>query len=361
MSQLFNDQIYWIEVGNIKPNPYQPRKEFDDDSLADLADSIRQYGILQPLTVTKVDTKNAEGKISSHYELIAGERRLRASKIAGLPQVPVIIRSGDDNKTKLELAIIENLQREDLNAIDRALAFNQLVSEFGLSHAEVGKKMGKSREYVSNSIRLISLPDYVKQALVGRQITEGHTRPLMSLNDRPHEQQALFKDIVYKKMTVREAETIARGIAVEKNRKKETKYVMDNTVQDIPAVRELSRVFRGAKVSLMGKDELGKGKLIIDDVSEEDIEELLAMLRVSKSTKMNNTVAALQAPNETAKSIFVKSDTEKPLNQKKTYHVPLLERLSKIMYHKDFENHEEFVNHHKHENDKADMYNKFSV
>jgi ParB family chromosome partitioning protein len=208
MMQNYTNSIFWVETDKIKPNPYQPRREFDERALVDLADSIRQYGVLQPLVVTRNEIEKPDG-LAVEYELIAGERRLRASRIAGLPQVPVIIRSGaEDAKVKLELAIIENLQREDLNPIDRAWAFMRLHSEFGFTHAEIGKKMGKSREYVSNSLRLLALPQDIMTALAERKISEGHTRPLMMLSDRPDEQTTLFKEIVIKKLSVREAEAL---------------------------------------------------------------------------------------------------------------------------------------------------------
>ena len=159
MPAFYNDSIFWIEVDKIKPNPFQPRKEFNEAALQDLADSIRQYGVLQPLVVTRKEIQKADGGLASEYELIAGERRLRASKIAGLAQVPVLIREGQEtDMMKLELAIIENLQREDLNPIDRARAFDRLANEFGFKHAQIGEKIGKSREYVSNSLRLLTLP-----------------------------------------------------------------------------------------------------------------------------------------------------------------------------------------------------------
>src|SRR3989344_6665302 len=138
MSAYYNDAIFWVEVDRIKPNPFQPRKVFDETSLASLADSIRSYGVLQPLTVTRKEIERPGEGIFVEYELIAGERRLRASKIAGLINVPVVIRTGEDtDRMKLELAIIENLQREDLNALDRAKAFRRLTDEFGLQHKEI--------------------------------------------------------------------------------------------------------------------------------------------------------------------------------------------------------------------------------
>jgi ParB family chromosome partitioning protein len=170
MSQYFGDSIFWIDVDRIKPNPYQPRREFDEAKLKDLAESIRQYGILQPITVTRAEVVRDDG-LGVEYELIAGERRLRASKLAGLQQIPAVIRAGaDDARAKLELAIIENLQREDLNPVDRAHAFDRLAKEFGFKHGQIGEKVGKSREYVSNTLRLLSLPEEMLQALTEGKI-----------------------------------------------------------------------------------------------------------------------------------------------------------------------------------------------
>ena len=154
--EFYNNSIFWIDIDKVKPNPFQPRREFDEARLKDLASSIRQYGILQPLVVTRNEVFREDGSMFVEYELISGERRLRASKIAGLPQVPAIIRTGEQtDRVKLELAIIENLQREDLNPIDRAKSFKQLVDAFNLKHTEIAEKIGKSREYVSNSLRLL--------------------------------------------------------------------------------------------------------------------------------------------------------------------------------------------------------------
>jgi len=220
MSQSYNNSIFWIEVDKIKPNPFQPRREFDESKLRDLSDSIRQYGVLQPLVVTRKELEKSDGGIVVEYELIAGERRLRASKLAGVLQVPVIIRAGvDDDRVKLELAIIENLQREDLNAVDRATAFRRLADEFGFKHVEIAQKVGKSREYVSNSMRILALPQDILGALMRGEISEGHTRPILMLSDRPEEQVTLFKEIVIKQLNVREAEGIARRIAYDKVRR----------------------------------------------------------------------------------------------------------------------------------------------
>lgn len=225
MSQFYSDSIFWIEVEKVKPNPFQPRHEFDQDRLRDLAESIRMYGVLQPLVVTRVEVVKEDGGLATEYELISGERRLRASKLAGLSQVPVIIRSShEDARVKLELAIIENLQREDLNPVDRARAFQRLVDEFNFKHIQIAEKVGKSREYVSNSLRLLTLPEDILNALGEGKISEGHARPLMMLVDRPAEQSVLFREIMLKKLTVREAEAIARKIAYDRVRKKERAF-----------------------------------------------------------------------------------------------------------------------------------------
>ncbi len=275
MSNLYQNSIFWIDVEKINPNPYQPRREFDEGALRELADSIRQYGILQPLTVSRVEKETPDGGLLTEYELIAGERRLRASKLAGLSQVPVVIRIGDDNQAKLELAIIENLQREDLNAVDRAKAFARLVNEFGFTHTQIGKKVGKSREYVSNTMRLLQLPEEILQALAQGKISEGHTRPIMMLNDKPEEQMVLFKEIFYKKITVREAERIARNIATDRARKKET--LID------PEISELEKKLQntlGTRVHIERRD-VG-GQIRIDFFSPEDLHVLLDIIDLEK-------------------------------------------------------------------------------
>jgi len=276
MSNLYSNSIFWIETDKIKPNPYQPRREFDEARLSDLADSIKQYGVLQPLTVSRVEVEKEGGGFTTEYELIAGERRLRAAKLAKVSQVPAIIRVGDTSMMKLELAIIENLQREDLNVVDRARAFFRLASEFKFTHNEIAKKMGKSREYVSNSLRILNLPEEILTALSEGKLTDGHTRPLLMLADHPDEQIVLFKEILYKKITVREAEKLARKIAYDRVRKKE--FMPD------PEIIELEEEFQeklGTRVHIDRK-ELG-GQVKIDFFSTEDLREILNQI-----TKANN-------------------------------------------------------------------------
>ena len=263
MSGYVGDSIFWVEVPKIRPNPFQPRRFFDEAALASLAESIRQYGVLQPLTVTRVEIERPGEGIWVEYELIAGERRLRAAKLAGLAQVPVVIRTaGDSDRMKLELAIIENLQREDLTVIDRAKAFQRLVSEFGMKHAEVGKKVGKSREYVSNTLRILTLPQNMQDALAAGEISEGHTRPLLMLVDRPEMQGSLFKEIVLRHLTVRDAEQVARRIATERARK------TDLTPELLLLERELTEKL-GTRVRIEKKDQ--GGKVLIDFFSVDDL------------------------------------------------------------------------------------------
>lgn len=279
MSNAYSNSIFWIDTDKIKPNPYQPRREFDEARLQDLADSIKQYGVLQPLTVSRVELEKEGGEgLVTEYELIAGERRLRAAKLAGVSQVPAIIRTGDTAIMKLELAIIENLQREDLNAVDRARAFFRLASEFKFTHNEIAKKMGRSREYVSNSLRILSLPEEVLNALSEGKISEGHTRPILMLADHPEEQLVLFKEIVYKKITVREAERLARKIAFDRVRKKE--FMPD------PEITELEEEFQeklGTRVHIDRKD-LG-GQIKIDFFSTDDLRTILDLIKKGETDK----------------------------------------------------------------------------
>ena len=264
------DSIFWIDIDRIRPNPYQPRRDFSEEGLASLAESIRQYGVLQPLVVSRSDVEKPGGGLESIYELIAGERRLRASRLAGLTQVPAVIRHGENNLTKLELAIIENLQREDLNAIDRARALQKLIDEFGISHAETAAKIGKSREYVSNSLRLLSLPEHMQGAVVGKEISEGHARTLLALNDRPEERETLFKEITLKRLSVRAAERIARSIAQERVRKYHRK-----TPEMVELERSLTETL-GTRVIIETNAE--GGRLLIDFFSPEDLTFLVESL-----------------------------------------------------------------------------------
>ncbi len=302
------NSIFWIEIQKIRPNSFQPRKEFDEQALKELAESIRQYGILQPLVVTRKEEQKPNGGMSVYYELIAGERRLRAAKIAGLEQVPVIIRNDTDDNLRLELAIIENLQREDLNPIDRALAFEQLHKQFGLTHTEIGKRMGRSRVYVSNTLRILSLSEEIKLGLISGKINEGHTRPLLMLSERPEEQKKLYEEIILRKLSVRDAEKIARRIAQDKVRKK--KFIVD------PRIREYEKRLSenlGTRVHIEQKEK--GGKILIDYFSMEDLEKILDSLKGEVSDSLHNgnfsTHTEENSATETDEGVILQKSTAK--------------------------------------------------
>jgi ParB family chromosome partitioning protein len=278
-SNFYQNSIFWVEVDKIKPNPFQPRREFDIDAMRALADSIKQYGVLQALVVTRKEIIKDDG-LAVEYELIAGERRLRASKMAGLSQVPVIIRMGEgeeskDDLMKLELAIIENVQREDLNPVERARAFKKLTDQFGFKHHHIAQKIGKSRVYVTNTMRILDLPEEMLSALSEGKINEGHTRPLLMLIDRPEEQRVLFQDIMLRKMNVRDAELAARKIAIERVRK--FNAAVD---PEICALEEKFAASLGTRVRIEKKE--NGGKLMIEFFSNDDLQDILNMLNQNK-------------------------------------------------------------------------------
>lgn len=315
MSSFYNNAIFWVEVDKIEPNPFQPRREFDQQKMEDLARSIRQYGVIQPLTVTRKEFEKDDGGLGTTYELIAGERRLRAAKLAGVAQVPVIIRGEyDDDRTKLELAIIENLQREDLNPMDRATAFARLASEFKFKHTEIAEKIGRSREYVSNTIRLLMLLPEMQEALSAGKISEGHTRPLLMLIDRPAEQQTLFKEIMLKRLTVRDTESIARRIAFDRVRKKEYLYAPEILEME----RELSNAL-GTRVAIEPKE--NGGKLTIDFMNEDDLRVIFTHLANRAAQEQNlpgeNGLEAYSAGGgEAARGPFQKEDSANGLDDR---------------------------------------------
>ena len=293
-----NDSIFWVELQKIVPNPYQPRREFNEQKLKELSESIRMYGLLQPITVTRKEISLPDGAFRTEYELIAGERRLRASKLAGLSQIPVIIRSGQETDLmKLELAIIENLQREDLNPVDRAHAFRQLADQFTLSHSQVALKVGRSREYVSNTLRLLQLPQHMIEAVQSGDMTEGHGRALLMLSGRVEEMETLFREVLLKKLSVREVERISRKIATDRIRKKD--YGIDPEL--IEMEKQLTESL-GTRVQIERKD-VG-GKLVIDYFSPEDLRKIFELILTDdgkeQSTVGTDTSASVEHVGEGA-------------------------------------------------------------
>ncbi len=247
-----------VPVNSIEPNPVQPRQTFNDESLADLAESIKENGIIQPLIVVKS---------GSGYELIAGERRLRAAKVLGLSEVPVIVRDGKELK-KLELALVENIQRDNLNAIEEALAYQKLMGELSLTQEEVAGRVGKSRSQIANKIRLLSLPVEIKRALNTGQISEGHARALLAIINT--EQQILLLGlIISRKLSVRETEKKVSEVISGQKLKKD-KVESDPDVAQIE--KELSETL-GSKVTIRPKRK--GGSITINYDSDEDRERII--------------------------------------------------------------------------------------
>ena len=205
------DSIFNIEINKIKPNSLQPRKIMSKESLKELADSIKEHGVLQPIIVTKIEKPTERGQ-DVEYELIAGERRWRASRMAGLPQIPVIIRGSSIANKKLEIALVENIQRENLNPIDSALAFKQLKDNFNLRHRDIAEKVGKSRVAITNAFRLLTLPKKAQEAMLHNKISEGHGRALLMA--KPEARIALFDKIIKNNLSVRQSEEQARKVAL---------------------------------------------------------------------------------------------------------------------------------------------------
>ncbi len=260
--------VYQIEVEKIFPNPSQPRRDFNQDAIRDLANSIREFGMLQPLVVTKVEKETAGG-IDVEYQLIAGERRLLASKMLGLRLVPVIIRNVNLEREKLELAVIENIQRENLNPIETARAFQRLQEEFHLTQREIASKLGKSRETVANSVRLLDLPPFIQEALQKGDISESHGRLLLAIED-PAIQRKLFDDISLYRLTTRDVKD-----RVERFKRPAAETASDLS-PEIKAMKESLSATLGAPVEI--KKGANTGRISITFYSQEELENILRRL-----------------------------------------------------------------------------------
>lgn len=209
IQQSSGEAVFPIEVEKIKPNPYQPRKNFDETQLGELASSIREFGIIQPLIVSKIEKETPQGT-DVEYQLIAGERRLMAAKILGLPWVPAIVRVVPEEKMKFEMAIVENIQRADLNPIETARSYAKLQEQFGLTQREIAARIGKSRETIANVVRLLNLPTEMQDAIAQNKISESQGRVLLAITD-PIQQRYLFEQVTENNISVRELKnTIAR-------------------------------------------------------------------------------------------------------------------------------------------------------
>ena len=252
-----------LPIDKIEPNPDQPRNQFDEDTLQELADSIKQYGMLQPILVTPKD---------DFYEIIAGERRWRAAKQAGLNEVPVMIRKYNENEI-VEIALIENIQRDNLNPIEEAMAYKRLLKEFNLKQDEVAERVSKSRTAVTNSMRLLKLNERVQQMIIDDMISTGHARALLAIEDE-EQQYMLANKIFDEKLSVRETEKLVKAL---KNPKKEEKKPEVENQFVYTNLEEQMKSLIGTKVSVHAKAN-GKGKIEIEYYSPDDLERIYELL-----------------------------------------------------------------------------------
>ena len=254
-----------VKITMVEPNRDQPRHKFDEEALNELADSIKQYGIISPIIVQ--DRKD-------HYEIIAGERRWRAAKIAGLKEIPVIIKNFTEQEI-VEISLIENIQRENLNPIEEALAYKRLLTEFHLKQEEVAQRVSKSRTAVTNSMRLLKLADEVQQMIIDESLTTGHARALITIEDQS-KQIEIAKKVVNEKLSVRDIEKLVKDLNKPKKEKKESKQLKNDFIyQDI---EEKLKQSLGTKVTVSAKED-GSGKIEIDFYSSEELDRILDLLK----------------------------------------------------------------------------------
>lgn len=255
-----------VKVSLIEPNGGQPRKNFNEEELKELAESIKNYGILQPILVQKKGTS---------YEIIAGERRWRAAKLAGLKEVPVVLREYDKQKA-MEIALIENVQREDLNPIEEAKAYQQLIKEFNLTQEEIAARVSKNRATITNSMRLLKLDEEIQDLLIQGVITSGHARALLSLEDKALQKKAA-KEITDKGLSVRETEKLVKklGKPISRSEKSENKdQALSLIFQEL---EERMKTIMGTKVTIHNKDK-SKGRIEIEYYSEAELERIVEMI-----------------------------------------------------------------------------------
>jgi len=270
---ITKEAIFHIEVDKIKPNPHQPRRDFNEESLKELAASIREFGILQPLVVSKIE-KEKEFGTEVEYQLIAGERRLMAAKMLGLERVPAIIRTVSQKSEQLAIAIIENLQRANLNPIETARAYAKLQDEFGLTQREIATQIGKSRETVANTLRLLNLPSEIQDALAKNQINESQARLLLTIDD-PYQQQNLFKQLLTNNLSVRELRNRLRGHK-QPSANNQQQIIID---PEIHHLQEKLTELLGAKVKIEPSEK--GGKIIITFYSPEEIQGIIDKLKTN--------------------------------------------------------------------------------
>ena len=256
-----------LPIYKVEPNPDQPRRDFDEEELQTLADSISVHGVIQPLTVRELP--------SGYYQIIAGERRWRAARLANLSEVPVVVIEADDRKA-MELALIENLQRQDLNPVEEALGYQTLINEYGLTQEDAAKQVGKSRPAVANALRLLGLCPEVLEKLKRGDLTAGHARAILTLKTDKKQQEAAQK-IIALALSVRQAETLCKNMAKEPAPKKEEVFAVDYVAE---CEKQLSKhLGRGVKI-VNGKR---KGKFELEFYGQEDLQTLLdALMKIQK-------------------------------------------------------------------------------
>ena len=254
-----NDKLRTLKITEVEPNREQPRKTFNQESLEELAESIKTYGIIQPIVVSKQD---------GYFGIVAGERRWRAAKLAGLEEIPAIIRE-DDEQTNKEIALIENIQREDLNPYEKAVGIRHLMDKYGLTQEEVSKKIGKSRSSVSNTVRILNLAPDVLELVKQGKLTEGHCKALAGITDEKRQYEVAIR-MIEKGMSVRQAENKNRTTKKEKTLDPRYKYLYDD-------IEDKFQGFFGTKVKLdQGKR---KGRIIIEYNNNDDLERMLNLIK----------------------------------------------------------------------------------
>lgn len=260
------EQVKEVSINEIRPNPYQPRKEFEQSAIEELAQSIKEHGIIQPLIVRK----SIKG-----YELVAGERRLRAAKVAGLKEVPVVVKAYTDQQL-MEIALIENLQRENLNPLEEAEAYDKLISHHDYTQEQLAQKIGKSRPHVANMLRLLQLPEKIRKMVSAAELSMGHSRALLGVTDKKVQQQ-LANDVVEKGLSVRQLEELVKQLNVSRETKKK-KPAKNEPVLIEMEERLRSRFGTSVKIKKGSK----RGKIEIDFYSQEDLERIIDMLNIEK-------------------------------------------------------------------------------
>lgn len=257
-----------MDITKVEPNREQPRQKFDEDALLELAESIKQFGVLQPLLVQEKD---------DYYEIIAGERRWRAAKLAGVKKIPVIIKKLTAQEI-MEISLIENIQREDLNPIEEAMAYKRLLTEFNLKQDKVAERVSKSRTAVTNAMRLLKLNDKVQQMVIDEMLTTGHARALLGIDDQ-EKQYVLAQKIFDEKLSVRDTEKLVKSIQNEKKNRTNVRKEIDPKLEAIyHDLEEQMKGILGTKVSINHKDE-EKGKVEIEYYSQDELDRIIDLLR----------------------------------------------------------------------------------